>query len=94
MSQCSRTLVDGGQITPRKSQKWDATEPGDGTLYFTNGDVVTDLVENKLGDPEMPQFSLVQLIAILGPCTNETLLATMKTHITTEVTHYKGQCYT
>lgn len=28
-----------------------------------------------------------------GIWTNETLTAVLTTHITTEVTHYKGQCY-
>jgi GH35 family endo-1,4-beta-xylanase len=45
----------------------------------------------------MPQFGLVQPVAIVGlgrNWANETLLAVMKAHIITEVTYYRGQCYT
>lgn len=39
-----------------------------------------------------PPQKLIVLVSG-GTWTNETLTAVLKTHITTEVTHYKGQCY-
>ena len=85
-----------GQITPGNSQKWDATEPRDGTFTFANGDVVTDLAEKNsqiLRCHNLVWYSQLPSRVSGGIWTNETLLAVMKTHITTEVTHYKGQCY-
>lgn len=34
-----------GQITPGNTQKWQYTEPTEGTFSYTQGDVITDFAE-------------------------------------------------
>jgi endo-1,4-beta-xylanase len=85
-----------GQITPGNSQKWDATEKFNGVFTFTNGAVIADLAATNsqlLRCHTLVWYSQLPLWVSGGTWTNETLLAVMKTHITSEVTHYKGQCY-
>ncbi|CAG8958282.1 hypothetical protein HYFRA_00000637 [Hymenoscyphus fraxineus] len=85
-----------GQITPGNSQKWDATEPDQGTFTFEKGDVIAAFAaENKqmLRCHALVWHSQLPSWVTGGSWTNETLTAVMKNHIKEVMTHYKGQCY-
>ncbi|KAE9371842.1 glycoside hydrolase family 10 protein [Stipitochalara longipes BDJ] len=87
---------DFGQITPGNSQKWDTIEPSNGTSSFTNGDAITALAQKNdqlVRCHNLVWYSQLPSWVSDGTWTNATLTAVLKTHITTEVTHYKGQCY-
>ncbi|KAL6228639.1 hypothetical protein BDW75DRAFT_251133 [Aspergillus navahoensis] len=94
LAQLSNT-ADFGQITPGNSQKWDSTEPSQGTFSFANGDVIADLADSNgqylrchtlLWHQQLPSW------VTSGSWTNATLIAAMQNHITNVVTHYKGRC--
>lgn len=36
-----------GQITPGNTQKWQYTEPEEGTFSYTKGDVIVDFAQNN-----------------------------------------------
>ncbi|KAL2826208.1 glycoside hydrolase superfamily [Aspergillus cavernicola] len=88
-------IADFGQITPGNSQKWDTTEPTQGTFSFTKGDVIADLADANgqylrchtlLWHQQLPSW------LTSGTWTNATLIAVLQNHITNVVTHYKGSC--
>jgi endo-1,4-beta-xylanase len=85
-----------GQITAGNSQKWDATEPSQGTFSYTAGDVIVDLAKKNsqiLRCHNLVWYNQLPSWVSSGSWTNETLTAVLKNHITNEVEHYKGQCY-
>ncbi|KAL1880035.1 hypothetical protein Daus18300_001398 [Diaporthe australafricana] len=85
-----------GQITPGNSQKWDTIEPQNGTFSFTKGDVIADLAKTNsqiLRCHNLVWYNQLPSWVSSGSWTNETLTAVLQTHITSEVEHYKGQCY-
>ena len=88
--------ADWGQITPTNSQKWGPTEPSQNTYTYTQGDQIASLAKtngqllrchNLVWHNQLPNW------VSSGQWTNATLLAALQAHITSEVTHYKGQCY-
>ncbi|KAL3457335.1 putative endo-1,4-beta-xylanase [Aspergillus heterothallicus] len=87
--------ADFGQITPGNAQKWDSTEPSQGSFSFTNGDVIADLADDNgqflrchtlVWHQQLPSW------VTSGSWTNATLTAALQNHITNVVTHYKGRC--
>jgi endo-1,4-beta-xylanase len=84
-----------GQITPGNAMKWGPTEPTQGTFTYTQGDAVLSLAQasgdvvrahNLVWYSQLPSW-------ISSSMSNATLLSVMETHITSAVTHYKGQVY-
>ncbi|KUI65033.1 Endo-1,4-beta-xylanase 1 [Cytospora mali] len=85
-----------GQITPGNTQKWQYTEPENGTFSYTEGDVVVDFAKNNsqiVRCHNLVWYSQLPSWISSDSWTNETLIEVMEAHITSEVTHYKGQCY-
>ncbi|KAL4876779.1 putative endo-1,4-beta-xylanase [Aspergillus karnatakaensis] len=94
LAQLSNT-ADFGQIVPGNSQKWDSTEPSQGTFSFTRGDVIADLADANgqllrchtlVWHQQLPNW------VTSGSWTNATLTAALRNHITNVVTHYRGRC--
>jgi endo-1,4-beta-xylanase len=76
--------------------KWDAIEPGPGNFTFAAGDVIANLAKknnqlirchNLVWHQQLPSW------VTSTAWTPATLTAALQLHVTTEVTHYKGQCY-
>ncbi|PVH77263.1 glycoside hydrolase family 10 protein [Cadophora sp. DSE1049] len=87
---------DFAQITPGNGQKWDSTEKSQGVFTFTKGDEITALAAKNsqlVRCHTLVWYSQLPSWVSGGTWTNETLQAVMKSHITEEMTHYKGQCY-
>ncbi|RAL15178.1 putative endo-1,4-beta-xylanase [Aspergillus homomorphus CBS 101889] len=87
--------ADFGQITPGNSQKWDTTEPSQGTFSFTKGDVIADLAEQNgqyLRCHTLVWYNQLPSWVTSGTWTNATLIAALQNHITNVVKHYKGRC--
>ncbi|KAL4999760.1 putative endo-1,4-beta-xylanase [Aspergillus recurvatus] len=87
--------ADFGQITPGNAQKWDSTEPSQGTFSFANGDVVADLADANgqyLRCHTLVWHNQLPSWVTSGSWTNATLTAVLRNHITNVVTHYKGRC--
>lgn len=85
-----------GQITPGNAQKWDTIEPQNGTFSFTKGDVIADLAKKNsqlLRCHTLVWYNQLPSWVSSGSWTNETLTDVLEAHITSEVEHYKGQCY-
>lgn len=85
-----------GQITPGNTQKWEYTEPTEGTFTYTEGDVIVDFAQNNsqiMRCHNLVWYSQLPSWVSSDSWTNETLTSAMTTHITNEVTHYKGECY-
>lgn len=85
-----------GQLTPANGQKWDATEPNQGSFSFANGDVVPNFAKKNgqvvrchtlLYRSQLPSW------VTSGTWTAETLTAMLESHISNVAGHYKGQCY-
>jgi endo-1,4-beta-xylanase len=81
-------------VTPGNEMKWDTTEPSNGTFNFAPGDQIVSYAQanservrchNLVWDSQLPAW-----VSNL-PLTQ--VQAAMETHITTEATHYKGDCY-
>jgi endo-1,4-beta-xylanase len=81
-------------VTPGNEMKWDTTEPGNGTFNFAPGDQIVAYAQangervrchNLVWQSQLPSW-----VSAL-PATQ--VQAAMETHITTEATHYKGDCY-
>ncbi|KAF7522014.1 hypothetical protein G7054_g12279 [Neopestalotiopsis clavispora] len=85
-----------GQITPGNGQKWQYTEPSQGTFSYTSGDQIADLAEANgqlLRCHTLVWYSQLPSWVSSGSWTADTLTAVIQTHIANEVGHYKGQCY-
>jgi endo-1,4-beta-xylanase len=81
-------------VTPGNEMKWDTTEPSNGTFNFGPGDQI--LAHAKATGARVRGHNLVwhsQLPSWVSSLPAAQVKAAMETHITTEVTHYKGQLY-
>ncbi|KAJ9150860.1 Beta-xylanase [Pleurostoma richardsiae] len=85
-----------GQVTPGNTQKWQYTEPSQGSFSFSQGDVVTSFAEsngqilrchNLVWHQQLPSW------VSSGSWTAATLTSVLQAHVSNEVTHWKGQCY-
>ncbi|HEY0805160.1 MAG TPA: endo-1,4-beta-xylanase, partial [Pseudonocardiaceae bacterium] len=91
------TSVAGAQfdmVTPGNEMKWDTTEPSNGRFNFGPGDQIVAFARSH-GD-RVRGHNLVwhsQLPSWVSQLPSNQVRAAMETHITTEVTHYKGQIY-
>jgi endo-1,4-beta-xylanase len=97
LSNTTLTNVAGAQfdmVTPGNEMKWDTTEPSNGTFNFGPGDQIVAFAKSH-GD-RVRGHNLVwhsQLPSWVSSLPLTQVQAAMETHITTEVTHYKGQVY-
>jgi endo-1,4-beta-xylanase len=76
--------------------KWDAIEPAPGNFTFAAGDVIASLAKknnqlirchNLVWHEQLPSW------VTDTKWTKATLTQALQLHVTSEVTHYKGQCY-
>ncbi|KAH6672337.1 endo-1,4 beta-D-xylanase [Halenospora varia] len=83
-----------GQVTPQNSMKWDVTEASPNTFNFANSDNFVSWASehnklirghNLLWHAQLPNW--------VGTLNKEALTQAMMNHITTVVSHYKGQVY-
>lgn len=97
LSNTTVTTLDKQQfdmITPGNEMKWDTTEPSNGSFNFGPGDAIVNFAKSA-GD-RVRGHNLVwdsQLPSWVSSLPLSQVQAAMETHITTEVTHYKGQIY-
>ncbi|KAI0017587.1 carbohydrate-binding module family 1 protein [Xylariomycetidae sp. FL0641] len=85
-----------GQITPGNGQKWQFTEPSQGSFDYTSGDEIVELAEGNgqiLRCHTLVWYSQLPSWVSGGSWTKDTLTEVVNTHIANEVGHYKGQCY-
>jgi endo-1,4-beta-xylanase len=85
-----------GQITPGNTMKWYATEPSQGQFNFAAADTIVSMA--KQHSQIVRGHTLVwhnQLPGWLtgGSFTTAQLSSILQNHVTTEVTHFKGQLY-
>jgi endo-1,4-beta-xylanase len=81
-------------VTPGNEMKWDTTEPSNGTFNFGPGDQIVAFA--KAHNMRVRGHNLVwnsQLPSWVSSLPLSQVQSAMETHITTEVTHYKGQVY-
>jgi endo-1,4-beta-xylanase len=74
--------------------KWDTTEPSNGTFNFGPGDQIVSYA--KANNEQVRCHNLVwqsQLPSWVSSLPASQVQSVMETHITTEVSHYKGECY-
>src|ERR1700722_1606344 len=81
-------------VTPGNEMKWDTTEPSNGTFNFTPGDQIVSYAQangervrchNLVWDSQLPSW--------VSSLPLSQVQSAMETHITTEATHYKDECY-
>lgn len=91
------TAVAGTQfdmVTPGNEMKWDTTEPSNGTYNFGPGDQIVAFAQAH--SQRVRGHNLVwssQLPSWVTSLPSNQVQAAMEAHITTEVTHYKGEVY-
>ena len=81
-------------VTPGNEMKWDTTEPSNGTFNFAPGDQIVAYAQAN--SERVRCHNLVwqsQLPSWVSALPASQVQAAMETHITTEATHYKGDCY-
>jgi endo-1,4-beta-xylanase len=81
-------------VTPGNEMKWDTTEPSNGTFNFAPGDQIVAYAQAN--SERLRCHNLVwqsQLPSWVSALPANQVQAAMETHITTEATHYKGDCY-
>ncbi|KAI8626084.1 carbohydrate-binding module family 1 protein [Xylariaceae sp. FL1651] len=85
-----------GQITPGNGQKWQYTEPSQGSFSYSSGDQITNFAESNgqlLRCHNLVWYAQLPSWVSSGSWTTSTLTSVINTHIANEVGHYKGQCY-
>ncbi|MFC1430324.1 endo-1,4-beta-xylanase [Streptacidiphilus sp. N1-3] len=97
LSNSALTAVASSQfdmVTPGNEMKWDTTEPSNGTYNFGPGDQILSYAQangmrvrghNLVWDSQLPSW--------VSSLPSNQVQAAMESHITTEVTHYKGKLY-
>ena len=91
------TAVAGTQfdmVTPGNEMKWDTTEPSEGVYNFGPGDQIVAFAQAH--SQKVRGHNLVwnsQLPSWVSSLPSNQVQAQMEAHITTEVTHYKGEVY-
>jgi endo-1,4-beta-xylanase len=97
LSQSTVTQLQSQQfnmVTPGNEMKWDTTEPSNGTFNFAPGDQIVSYAQanservrchNLVWDSQLPSW--------VSSLPLSQVQSAMETHITTEATHYKGECY-
>jgi endo-1,4-beta-xylanase len=81
-------------VTPGNEMKWDTTEPSNGSYNFGPGDQIVSFATAH--SMRIRGHNLVwhsQLPSWVSSLPSNQVQAAMESHITTEVTHYKGQVY-
>jgi endo-1,4-beta-xylanase len=97
LSQATVTQLQSQQfnmVTPGNEMKWDTTEPSNGTFNFGPGDQIVAYAQAN--SERVRCHNLVwqsQLPSWVSALPASRVQAAMETHITTEATHYKGNCY-
>ena len=97
LSQSTVTQLQSQQfnmVTPGNEMKWDTTEPSNGTFNFGPGDQIVAYAQAN--GERVRCHNLVwqsQLPSWVSSLPASQVQAAMETHITTEATHYKGDCY-
>jgi endo-1,4-beta-xylanase len=97
LSQSTVTQLQSQQfnmVTPGNEMKWDTTEPSNGTFNFGPGDQIVSYAQAH--GERVRCHNLVwqsQLPSWVSSLPASQVQAAMETHITTEATHYKGECY-
>src|SRR5487761_61816 len=97
LSQSTVTQLQSQQfnmVTPGNEMKWDTTEPSNGTFNFGPGDQIVAYAQAN--GERVHCHNLVwqsQLPSWVSSLPASQVQAAMETHITTEATHYKGDCY-
>jgi len=97
LSQSTVTQLQSQQfnmVTPGNEMKWDTTEPSNGTFNFGPGDQIVSYAQAN--NERVRCHNLVwqsQLPSWVSALPASQVQAAMETHITTEVSHYKGECY-
>jgi endo-1,4-beta-xylanase len=97
LSNSTLTAVAGAQfdmVTPGNEMKWDTTEPSNGTFNFGPGDQIVSFATSH--SDRIRGHNLVwhsQLPSWVSSLPLNQVQSAMETHITTEVTHYKGQIF-
>jgi len=85
-----------GQITPGNSMKWGPTEPSQNTYTYTQGDQILSLATSHnmiVRGHNLCWYEQLPSWLSSGSFNNATLVSILQSHITSEVTHYKGQVY-
>jgi endo-1,4-beta-xylanase len=97
LSQSTVTQLQSQQfnmVTPGNEMKWDTTEPSNGSFNFGPGDQIVSYAQAN--SERVRCHNLVwqsQLPSWVSSLPASQVQAAMETHITTEATHYKGECY-
>lgn len=89
----AETQFDG--VTPGNEMKWQTTEPSQGSFNFGPADTIVSFAQSH--NMKIRGHTLVWHSQLAGWVNNITsgsaLLAAMNNHITTEVTHFKGEIW-
>src|SRR5579862_3751729 len=97
LSQSTVTQLQSQQfdmVTPGNEMKWDTTEPSNGSFNFAPGDQIVAYAQAN--SERVRCHNLVwqsQLPSWVSSLPSSQVQSAMETHITTEVSHYKGECY-
>ena len=97
LSQSTVTQLQSQQfdmVTPGNEMKWDTTEPSNGTYNFGPGDQIVSYAQAN--GERVRCHNLVwqsQLPSWVSSLPASQVQAAMEAHITTEATHFKGECY-
>jgi endo-1,4-beta-xylanase len=81
-------------VTPGNEMKWDTTEPSNGSFNFGPGDQIVSFAQSH--GMRVRGHNLVwhsQLPSWVSSLPLNQVQAAMETHITTEVSHYRGEVY-
>ncbi|KAK1764966.1 glycoside hydrolase superfamily [Phialemonium atrogriseum] len=85
-----------GQVVAENGQKWDSTEPSQGSFSYSQGDIVPGVAKKNgqvLRCHTLVWHSQLPNWVASGSWTRATLEAVINNHISNVMGHYKGQCY-